>query len=444
MKKILIVAEYFAPNNEVASIRTTKLAKYFKLKGCYIGVMSRKLRFYESIDSTLQRDLKYVDEHFVISDSWFMQRLSLIFHKQRMLNTETETTSKTTLKSKIINRILTVLFLFRKNFIFTFYETAAYSRKAKKQIKKISKCYDVILTSSGPFSANILGYAAKKNNPAILWVADFRDPLIGCLPTQKQTSFYHKLQKEIIKKADVITGVSDACVENFRRDFKRNITTICNGFDKDDINNIDVINSKKFTLTYAGALYNGKRDLSIVFKIINELANEYKINKNNITVNYLGRDEVHFFKQAEDYNMQDICQTFGKVDREKSLQLQLSSHILLLASWNNTGDTGIITGKFLEYMMINKPIVCSVMGNLPNSVLKKMITEANNGIVWEQANDEIDYPILKEYILKQYKQYEDGLFLNFIPNKEYINQFQYNNIVNKFIEIIEDCEYKIN
>ena len=439
MKKILIVAEYFAPNNHIASIRTTKLAKYFKLNGYYIGVVSRKLRANEYVDPILQKDLKYVDEHIVVSESWLMKKVFQIYNKMRNTNFKKKVTSKTSYNSNKIN-LSGLLFSFLKKIFsnsYPFYASKGYSRRAKKQIKRLSHKYDVILTSCGPFSSNILGSVAKRTNENILWIADFRDPLIIDFPLKRHLSYYLWIKNEVIKRVNVITGVSDSCVEIFKDDFKGKIVTIYNGFDENDINNnINVASNEKFSLTYSGTLYR-KSDLSIVFKAINELIKEAQINKNNIIVNYLGINSNLFYEQAEKYDMQGVCHVFGKVDRKKSLQVQSSSHVLLLTSWNNMGNTGMISGKVFEYMMMNKPIICSIMGNLSNSTLKEMIIKANNGVVWEQANDEIDYPIMKDYILKQYKQYENGFPLDFAPNKEYINQYQYSEITNKFIEIIE-------
>ena len=445
MKRILIVAEYFAPNNHIASIRTTKLAKYFKLnEGYHVSVVSRKLRTNEYVDPILQSDLKYIDKHIVIEESWLIRKIFWVYNKLRTSKDRTEAKNETIIKSKK-NNVYSVLFstlkkIFSNTDIFTFFATKAYSKRAKKQIQKMCNQYDVIITSSGTFSANVLGRLAKRANSNILWIADFRDPLINEFPKKKHRTYYNKICKEIIKNADVITGVSDACVEIFKKDFKREILTVCNGFDDDDIKSIDIVSNEKFTLTYPGRLYTGKRDLSIFFKAISELINETRINGNKIVINYLGDESPLFLEQTGKYELHDVCKTYGKVDRVKSLQLQLSSHILLLASWNNLGDTGVITGKFLEYMMINKPIICSVMGNLPDSLLKRMIASANNGIVWEQANDEFDYPLIKDYILKQYKQYEAGLPLYFAPNTDYIKQFRYENIASKFIKIIETHE----
>jgi len=400
------------------------------------------LRIDEFIDPVLQSDLQYVDEHIIIKDSWLMQKLYSIYYKLAIVkrqkidkkvhsNVENNSNSK-----KIIGFLLNL----SRNYIyhsFLFQLTKNYAKKTVNHIKNKVNNYDIILTSSGPFSADIIGYTIKTKNPTILWIADYRDPLKNSFTEKRHHKYYEIVRNKIIENVDVITGVSTACTATFDNSCKEKIYTIYNGFDIDDIKNINQEKESKFTLTYTGALYTGKRDISIVFKAVAELIKENKIDKNNIIINYLGHDILYFHQQANTYNLTNITKVYGRVNREKSLQFQLSCDILLLASWNNVNDTGVVTGKFLEYMMINKPIICMVTGNLPNSILKEMINEANNGIVWEQANDENDYPKLKAYILEQYERYFNNLPILFNPNMEYIKQFDYKNITQKFIEIIQ-------
>ena len=441
MNRILIISEYFAPINSIASIRATKLAKYLKLNNCYIGVVSRKLRANEQIDPLLQNDLEFVDEHLIVEESILARLISQLHRSKNNFTSINPSNTKPGLIKKIISR---TFHLFMHDFkIYNntlFFLINSYANRAAKHIEKLCINYDVVISSYGPFSCINLAYIAKCKNPEIFWIADFRDPLEIDWTLQKRRAFYSKLLDKVIQKANAITGVSDACIEEFNENFSGSKEVIYNGNDKDDIKDIKPVINTKFSFTYAGGLYTGKRDLGVVFKAINELANESKIDIKDIEVNYLGNDSLIFYTQAEVYNLSEICNILGKVTRERSLQVQLNSHILLLASWNSTGATGSITGKFLEYMMINKPIICTITGNLPNSQLKQMIEMADNGVVWEEANDVMDYPILKKYIHDQYQKYKKGLPLSFNPNNAYIEQFNYKNIAAKFINIIKEAK----
>jgi len=436
MKKILIVTEHFAPNNEIAAVRITKFAKYFKLKGFHVGVVTRSLRSHEIIDPILTGDLKYIDEYVVIVlKSILTQKISYVSKKAGGVEGNS---SENGIVTDLINKLLSLLIAYYIKVKFAgsldFYLKKLFIKKAKKHVKLLSKTYDVILTSCGAFSVNVLGISAKRSNPNIKWIADILDPLINNFQNKKHLPYYRWILKMIMENADVITGVSEGNIEEFKDGFKGKKVVINDGFDEDDLNGIYFEKSEKFVLTYAGRLYSGMRDLSVVFKAISELIREEKINSNSIEIHYLGNEILCFASQVG-YDLKEISFACGQVDRELSLQQQLCSHVLLLASWNFTGYTGVITGKFYEYMMINRPIICTVTGNLPDSQLKQMITAANNGVVWEQANDETDYPVLKDYLLKQYQRYEAGLPLDFSPDREYIEQFKFDTLANKFIEL---------
>ena len=441
MNRILIISEYFAPINSIASIRASKLAKYLKLNNCYIGVISRKLRANEQIDPILQYDLAYVDEHLVVEESLIARFISRLHRSKNNFTSIKSANNKPGMFKKILSRVFHLLMYDFKIYNNTlFFLIKSYANRAARYVEKLCVNYNVVISSYGPFSCISLAYMAKCKNPELFWIADFRDPLKIDWTLQKRRSYYSKLKDKVAQKANAITGISDACIEEFNETIMRSKKVIYNGYDKDDINDIKPVINSKFSFTYTGGLYTGKRDLGVIFKAINDLFSESKIVIDDIEVNYLGNDSLIFYSQAEENNMSDICNIHGKVNREKSLHAQLNSHILLLASWNSFGATGSITGKFLEYMMINKPIICTITGNLPNSQLKQMIETANNGVVWEQANDELDYPVLKNYIYEQYQRYKEGLPLSFNPNNDYIEQFNYKNIAANFINIIEEVK----
>jgi len=444
MKKILIIAEQFAPNNHIASIRVTKLAKYFKITAGYdITVISRKLKSGEIIDPILNDDLEYVDNHIVLDYSIlinyildFQKKLVKVKHNKidAYISSLSSTKSpKVTLYTKLLSFIRNSL-----NTTIHHISTKSYTNKAIKYVKNNPAPFDVILSSFEPFSAHLIGGKVKELNPLAFWIADFRDPVLTPGTPKKYVKYFKSFINEVSKTADVFTGVSDICTKVFEEHCKNRLYTICNGFDRADLKTIPIIKSEKLTLTYTGHIYSGQQDLGIVFKAITELINENKIDKNNILINYAGISEIEFKQQIRKYDLLESLVSFGLINRRESLQLQLSSNILLLASWNNISYTGVVTGKFLEYLMINKPIICTVVGNLANSQLKEMITGANNGIVWEEANDEVDYPLLKSYILEQYSRFVNNETLSFNPNMEYIEQYNYESITRQFINLVEN------
>ena len=50
--------------------------------------------------------------------------------------------------------------------------------------------------------------------------------------------------------------------------------------------------------------------------------------------------------------MQDIVKSVGKIPRKECLELQFTSDMLVLSTWNNKGEEGVFPGKFLLQPMV--------------------------------------------------------------------------------------------
>ena len=83
-------------------------------------------------------------------------------------------------------------------------------------------------------------------------------------------------------------------------------------------------------------------------------------------------------------------------------------------------------------MMIGKPILSIIAGNVLNSEIKQMMKKADNGFCYEQAMKDTDYEKLKGFLRALYKEFKNGGSIQFNPNIEYIEEFDYKNITKKF------------
>ena len=433
MKNVVIIAEYFAPLSVIASIRPTKLAKYFKvIAGYNITVITRKPKAYETIDPILEQDLGYVDNIVYTAESLITKCSYSIFgYINYNQNIRASKTGKLRIHRKVMSHIAKYIGIGAK-----LLAERGFVKSATKYAKKNRNQYDVIFSTRSPYNNHVIGKTFKNYNRKALWIADFRDPMITSrTPVLHKWFFFGKTK--LVRNADIITGVTHACIQEFEKDYQDRLHIITNGFDKDDLKSVDENTSNKFTLVYTGTLHKGRSDFGAVFHTISELISEGKIDKSKLGIEYAGSNSQCFIEQSSRYGLSDIILNHGYVSRTKTLQMQKSSSILLLATWNSIGNTGIITGKFLEYLMVDKPIICTVTGNLAYSETKEMIEKARCGIVWEEANSDADYVILKGYILKQYELYINNQSLAYNPNEEYIEQFNYKNIAQQFIDLVE-------
>jgi hypothetical protein len=189
--------------------------------------------------------------------------------------------------------------------------------------------------------------------------------------------------------------------------------------------------------TYTGQLYLNKSDFSMLFSVLDELIKEGKIDHRHIKIKYAGQSSEYLNYQIRNYkNIKDICENFGYVSKEKSLELQKQSDILLVFAWNTFEEQGVLTGKFIEYLPNGKPIISLTSGDKPNGELTQMVSNMDLGIACEYCNYDIDKNRLKDYILKQYtlKLNENILFYN--GNIEKIKNFHYEKISYKLLNLI--------
>lgn len=409
MKNILIICEKFAPENTVGATRMTKIAKYLKLSGKYeVTVVTRK---YSGVaDSLLQKDIQYIDKFIYASEGWFGRKVKNAYtykstskgyadekRKQASILAQKDIKAYFIALKKSIVSVISVLI--------TEIIARSYAKNATNEIRKQNCKYDVIISSHGPEASHYIGRSCKKIQNDAIWIADFRDQLYQGEATFGLLRLWSKTYAQrICQKADWYTAVSKGCMENIFPPIGSNVKVITNGYDKDDVIGIEgkYKNYGVLTFAYIGSFLIGRRDISPVFRAVQELVLEKKIDKKKIQFIYAGDDEAEFILQSHKYELDSSIFSLGKVRREEALSWEMSSDILLLAAWNTQGYTGSLPAKFYEYLNCGKNIVCCISGTAGESELKSIIESTNAGFCYEEFSDEKDGVALKEYIMNAY------------------------------------------
>lgn len=441
MQKILMVSRIFAPDNSIGAIRPTKFAKYLSLNGYIVDVISEK-------------EGKCAKDSLLLEDMCKLNKVIRISNSKNMI--------------KIQNKIYDMYFSKKEHINKNFNKIQNHNlvNKFKSQLKKYAKCsldivneydyyiefkklnidlqqYDYVFTTYSTTANHLIGKYIKKNNSHIKWIADFRDMMENNEYPYLYNKLLIKIEKEIVRLADVVTVVSEGQREIMLETIKypvnnEKIRILYNGYD-DELSNGFIKNNipdKILKFVYTGALYNGRRDMYMLLKALSELISDNKIDKKNIQINYAGNDADILKIQSDMYGLTECIFNYGYISREKSMQLQKQSDILILLSWNTQKEKGILTGKFFEYMKQMKPIAAFVSGDTPNSELLNIINKLKLGICLEYANEENDYKLLKEYIYSQYILKSRGLTPVYEPNLEEIKRFHYKEIIKNLEKIL--------
>lgn len=428
--KILIVSEYIAPLQAIASIRWTKIAKYLKIShsNIHITVLTNEKIFdgnNQRKDLMLEKDMCFFDEYWQLSKSNMLKKYEAIKKKNSSsvsaIQMEIQQcSSKGSLVQILKKEGLLGVRDIKEKILFS---------QAKQFLKGRQFDFDVVISTYGPAWPHLVAERLKKKYPSIFWIADFRDPYAK--ETDGPFSFWrHNLfVKRHCIAADVITRVTDDLYLNEPENAV--VKVLPNGYDPEEA--LAPLPPRDFTIVFTGALYGERRDIGVVCKAVKELVLEQKID--GVKVLYAGPDGELGRKIACRYDAQEYLQDLGALKRTDALKLQQNAAILLQLNWNTKAERCQWSGKMYEYMMMRKPIIFVVTGDEPYSFPSYNMSKLG-GICYEQCRHKETYPLLKQYILDKYEEWKRTGNVSIQRDEEYVQQYSYANIAESVWKLI--------
>jgi hypothetical protein len=419
MKKVLIISFYFPPLQNIGARRPFGLAKYLPRFGWEPIVLTIKLPG-KPPDGIRVIETDYKD---VLSE-W---KSRLRFNAQKGLHEqvnikETKNFDYSTWKSKAIKFVKEII-AFPDEFIGWY----RYGLDAASELLE-REHIDAIISTSYPVTAHLIASKLKQKY-SIPWVADFRD-----LWTQNHyvtkygliRFFERRMEFKTLFDANVLVTANP--LADVLRVLHKNKEIFCitNGYDVDDFHDTTAKLTDKFTITYTGRLYNGKRDPAMLFKVVQQLIAEKRIEGNLVEIRFFGPKEQWLLDEIDKYNLKGVVSVNDFISREKAIEIQKESQILLLLLWNNKDEDGIYPGKVFEYLGAKRPIIA--IGRR-GSVVQRLLDETNSGKFAEDANT------LERLLLDYYAEYIEYGEIKCHSN-ENINNYIYGIISKKYSEIL--------
>lgn len=419
MKKVLIISFRFPPSTAMGAQRPYKLAKYFPKFEWEPIVLTAKLPG-KPPDGIKIYETDYKDV-LALWKSKFGFDSKKGLHEQIGLNVS-KNFNYSSLKSKAIKFIKEVIAFpdeYRGWYKFAIKTASEFLNKER---------VDAIISTSKPETAHLIAKRLKQAYK-IPWVADFRD-----LWTQNHYAnkyaiikyFERHLELKTLSDADVLV-TANPLIDVLQRLHKgKRIFCITNGYDVDDFPEIQVKLTDKFTITYTGILYGGKRDPSMLFKVIEQLINEKKISRKLIEIRFFGCSEKWLFDEIKEYNLNGVININNVIPREEALKKQRESQILLIMRIiRNKNEERIFPGKIFEYFGAKRPIIAIGSGG----VVKDILEETNTGKIAENENE------LKKVILEYYQEFIKSGKVKYRGNIN-IEQYTYDKITKKYADIL--------
>ena len=365
MKKVIYIAFNYNHDTGIASKRLRGVSKYLPSFGWQpIVIVPRTSNDTVKIDNVRVIETDYQD---MISK--FMPKSNNTGRKREVSGRDQT--------NKFVSKSLSVA-----GEIFAYPDSMKYWKKPAVEVASEiieNEDIDAIMSTSSPITAHIIAHDLKEKY-GIPWVADLRDlwnlnPYIN--HTALRRHFEKRLEMKTFKNVDALTTTTELAKKTLQSIHPtKKIECVVSGFDPQDFEKTkQTENSEKLTLMYAGSLYSGKRDPSILFDAISQLINEEKIDSDKIVVDFYG-DETNLAELSQKYGIKDNVKIHGRITQSEVLQHQMNSDVLLLISWMNESEKMFIPGKVYDCIGCKKPILS--IGYKEGS-LKDLIDKTNIG-----------------------------------------------------------------
>lgn len=305
--------------------------------------------------------------------------------------------------------------------------------------KEAMKCihenqYDAVLTTGPPHSTHLVGLRLKKEL-GIKWVADMRDPWTKVytykyMPmTEASKRKDLKLEKEVLKNADLVTVVSNGLREQFSK-YNDHIEVVHNGFDEADLTrNQTVPSGDHFTLGYIGN-FKPNQDVPVLWEVVKELVQEDASFKASFRLEVTGNIDPFILDEIKSLGWGEAVKLNGYLPHDEAVNKLYSSSCLLFVIPDDENNQLILTGKLFEYLASGKPMLS--IGPV-NGDAAGIISEAGRGKMIDYKNKEG----LKSYLKELFARWKEDPGKLDSDNLQDVMQFSRRNQTRKLVNALD-------
>ena len=416
MKKVIYIAFNYNHDTGIASKRLRGVSKYLPLFGWQPIVIVPRT----SNETVKMDNVRVVETDYQDMISKFMPKSNNTGRKREVSSQEQT--------NKFMSKSISLA-----GEIFAYPDSMKYWKKpaieAASEIIENEKI-DAILSTSSPITAHIIANDLKEKY-GIPWVADLRDlwnlnPYIN--HNFIRTHFEKRLEMKTFKNVDALTTTTELAKQTLQTiHLDKKIVSVVSGFDPQDFEKTkQTEKSERLTLIYAGSLYNGKRDPSILFDAVGQLISENKIDQDKIIIDFYG-DDTNLQELSQKYDITSNVNIHGRITQNEVLQHQMNSDVLLLISWMDESEKMFIPGKIYDCIGCKKPILS--IGYKEGS-LKDLIDKTDIG--YHVSNVEECKKAIYDYYTKYNKKE-----LKYSGN-EFAEDYSLKNTAKNFSKILEE------
>ena len=349
--RVLFIAYFYPPLGGGGVQRTVKFVKYLCKNSWDVIVLSTL-----SEDAFVEEDKFLLNE---IPENVFVKRVNSIPI------------------TKILNWLIKIRFgflsIYLSKLIFPDLHAGWYieGHKAAERLLLEFKP-DVIYSTSSPITSHYIAMSVKKKYPKVRWVADFRDPwsqnaIAYNFLGEKRRKIDKFFENKLLDICDHVIVSTESNRKKLISTFKlplRKVTTITNGYDENDFENIiepKIMKNDLFFITYIGASYSTYNPGNFVDAMWNLIKQE----QYEIKFQFIGNSSTwvkdYINKKKYPSGFESYFELINYVPHYKIANYLTNSNLLFLQLPDNA--VGILPGKIFEYLRSGVPILAEVPNN---------------------------------------------------------------------------------
>ena len=362
MKRVLIITYYWPPSGGSGVQRWLKMSKYLPENGWGPVIYTTKNAEYPIVDSSLEKDvapdLEVIRRPIFEPYDYYKKFLGIKKEETVKMGFIEEKEKKHGWKESIS--------LWIRGNLFIPDARCWWVKPSVRYLKSYLKEHpvDAIISTGPPHSMHLIAMKLKEEL-GIPWIADFRDPWTeidyydDLHLTRWADRKHHRLEREVLEKADKVVTVAPDGARRLGRLGNRNVRTIYNGFDRDDDTQTPVSISDTFTLTYLGVLSKIQNPEQF-WQVLGELVKEDEEFSKKLKIKLIGQIDNSVIRSIEEQGLSGYVALSPYVPHDQVSEVHRSSTLLLLFLMPDSEPRakGLLTGKLFEYMASGRPILC--------------------------------------------------------------------------------------
>lgn len=245
--------------------------------------------------------------------------------------------------------------------------------------------WDVVMSSSGPYTAHLVAMELQREGLASSWVADFRDlwtanhAFSGVFPF---TLRERALERRVLALADQVMTVSEPLARWLGARTRAPVHSFLSGYDSASEPRAwsRPAPGERVSLVYTGQLYPRHQDAGALLDAVRVVRDEGI----DLTLRVAGGSCPQWSRLASRCGVAEAVELLGLIEHTRAIELQRSADLLLGLEWSDP-SRGVLTNKLLEYIAAGPLIVLAG----PRGTMSEFVARVGCGVHLGDNSDRI-------------------------------------------------------